>query len=819
MIPKPVVLIGLGGFGTKVLRMYKQLLIDTFGGEQEIPPIVKILAIDIQDQRTEASATEAALASSQFLHLEGINPRDFFDDSSAYPGLQQWMDPRVSDIGVLIDGAKQIRMLGRFALHMRIAEVVGKLETALFNVGTLDAHARTRRLDSYKGTRGAAVSVYVISSLCGGTGSGMLLDVLTLCNRLAEKQKLEAYVDGVFVLPEVLDRSLRSELGANTFATLAELDGWMSGKVLPWPIELPGHVVESWGGKPLRTCYLVELANNRGKTLESTDDAGLMIAQALLHQSVSPLAGSYQDAMDDIVSLVNERVQDERAMYSSLGYAALVVDPSRLVRSLSAHRVVAVIDAYLATPAQFARVAADTPLARINWLVSPTLIALQQKLSSAIDPIFFQLKAGNVKSAPPHKWAQRIASVGGNRLSSIREHMLEKLPKAVASMAAEFKHDLSVQVAHRMSRAEGGIPEARELCRVVRESLIVALRQADKTVQFQRLDERLKGVQADRYRYEGQLAMAARWWVWRRRAADLADFLIGKWNEEIQITYQQELWRAWREAVEAALQVCDAVVEDLGLIEARLVDVLTEVRRVAAEYQPGPNTCHPPGYGTTALDVVDADFFDQLYKSCGLASSLAEIQDWLNHYLARDSLGLWAVALQQSVEQLRDSALAAQEVRFAAIGGMNVVAAVTAKYVGNATAAQVEYEGVVESATPFLRHVDTPRHNWRPRHVMVCGGGGVTGGNTTPLRTVGTVSDMRREITRWEDNQLELVVQRSVHGVPFSYLTRLGEYAAAFNHRQAVVSYPLVSDSRFAPIVAERGRRAVRSHVDVETQT
>ena len=805
MIPKPVVLIGLGGFGTKVLRMYKQLLINAFGGEAEIPPIIRLLAIDIQDQRADASSTEAPLAkNSQFLQLEGINPREFFADASAYPSLQQWMDPRVGDVGVLIDGAKQIRMLGRFALHMRIGEVVTKLETALFNVGTLDAHARTRRLDSYKGMRGAAVSVYVVTSLCGGTGSGMLLDVLTLCNRLAEKNKLQAYVDGIFVLPEVLDRSLRSELGANTFATLVELDGWMSGTTIPSPIELSGHTVESWDGKPLRTCYLVELANNRGKTLEGADDAGLMIAQAILHQSVSPLAGSYQDAMDDIVSLVDERVGDEPAMYSSLGFAALVVNPHRLVRSLAARRVVEVLDAYLAAPDSVAEPEGDAVLARFNWLVSPTALALQQELAKTIDPTLFHIAAGSLRNMPSQKWAQRIAAVGAKNLGSIRTQLVAELPKAVARMADEFKRDLSVQIAYRLSRAEGRIPDARALCRAVKQGLAAGLRQADGAAQLERLDKRLKTVQAERYRYEGQLAAATRWWLGRGRAADLANFLIWRWNEEIDATYQQELWRAWRDAVEAALLVCDAVVQEIGVVEARLVDVRTDARRVAEEYRPGPDTCHPTGYGTTALDVVDAPFFDRLFKSFGLADSRAELQDWLNHYLALDSLGLWAIAQRQSVEQLRDTALAAQQLRVAAVAGMNVIEAVAAKYPGNATAAEVEYEGVVEAATPFLRYVDTPRYNWRPRHLMVCGGGGVTGENTIPLRTAGAVSDMRRETMRWDENQLELAVQRSVHGVPFSYLTRLREYAAAFQHRQRIVRYPLVSDRRFEPIVAER---------------
>ena len=68
--------------------------------------------------------------------------------------------------------------------------------------------------------------IYIISSLCGGTGAGMFLDV---AHRVRQEVGSNADIVGIFLMPSTFESEIRSDLQrrriqANAYAALKELN-------------------------------------------------------------------------------------------------------------------------------------------------------------------------------------------------------------------------------------------------------------------------------------------------------------------------------------------------------------------------------------------------------------------------------------------------------------------------------------------------------------------------------------------------------------------------------------------------------------------
>ena len=114
-----------------------------------------------------------------------------------------------------------------------------------------------------------AVSVFIISGLAGGTGSGT---TLLLANYLKPLMPVRTAMLGAFLLPsivELADPLHIEEIYANGFAALKELDWWMmpeawrKAKTMPF-IKMPDGTEIKGDAPPFDWCYLFSRYNTQG---------------------------------------------------------------------------------------------------------------------------------------------------------------------------------------------------------------------------------------------------------------------------------------------------------------------------------------------------------------------------------------------------------------------------------------------------------------------------------------------------------------------------------------------------------------------------
>lgn len=112
-------------------------------------------------------------------------------------------------VGVMPHGASQVRALGRIGFFLNDLHIQDALAEAL-----------TRLDKGRSGATGERPTIVLVSSLAGGTGSGILFDVAIALRRLRPGIPIHACL----LLPEIFDSiSFRERIYGNAFATLWEI--------------------------------------------------------------------------------------------------------------------------------------------------------------------------------------------------------------------------------------------------------------------------------------------------------------------------------------------------------------------------------------------------------------------------------------------------------------------------------------------------------------------------------------------------------------------------------------------------------------------
>lgn len=315
---RPTLIIGLGGTGLTVTQKVRRRIRNFFRREDR--DIFQFLVFDTIGQAT--SSREERLTEREFRYLGGIDGDGLIRRLESFPRLEEWWPRKDFLPGYIRYGARSVRCIGRLALFHRINTVQGDLQEAVGRAISIMAGKLIERP-----TTVTAAKVYIISSLCGGTGSGMFIDVAYLARNALTDQGQEVSVTGILAMPEVffgLDRSpvQQSWWRANTYAALKELDHFMATRHY-YVQYSPLQVIEQTK-KPLDVCYLIGTTNERGQTLQDYEGIMEMIAEEIFTEIISPI-GEQQEAIFENIDSVNHVSRDKKpAAYSSFCIASLV---------------------------------------------------------------------------------------------------------------------------------------------------------------------------------------------------------------------------------------------------------------------------------------------------------------------------------------------------------------------------------------------------------------------------------------------------------------------------------------------------------------
>ncbi|MFW5629113.1 MAG: tubulin-like doman-containing protein [Candidatus Cloacimonadaceae bacterium] len=232
---KRTLLIGVGGSGKEVIMRFRRKLNEMYDGLGR-HPYIEYLWLDtdsrnksIRNVEWDKSFANAQLSSSQIIDasMDTNELQSFYDNFNQFSNYHHWFNyDALKGMGsqVLSQGASAMRPFGKLAfwkhsrkIEAKIADAVKRLKNPNFNINNLSS--------------ANDIDVYVIASLAGGTGSGMLIDTAVML------QKVDPNLNptGIFFLSDVFAHDSASPVGgnqeerdANCFATLQELDFYMT---------------------------------------------------------------------------------------------------------------------------------------------------------------------------------------------------------------------------------------------------------------------------------------------------------------------------------------------------------------------------------------------------------------------------------------------------------------------------------------------------------------------------------------------------------------------------------------------------------------
>jgi serine/threonine protein kinase len=219
---RPTLFLGVGGLACSVLKRLRQRLQRRFG-RLETASIMRLLLIDTDRaelRRARQGDSGEALNLEETL-IAPLHTADHYRDDSK--GILRWLDRRwLYGIprSLLTEG---VRPLGYLAFVDNAAEIMTNLKDALTQITSPEAKAATAAATGLA-MRDESPRVFLVSSITGGTGGGMLVGLAYAVRQALGEQYLSG--DGLcgVLLHATSPKPSEKDLSqANAYATLSEL--------------------------------------------------------------------------------------------------------------------------------------------------------------------------------------------------------------------------------------------------------------------------------------------------------------------------------------------------------------------------------------------------------------------------------------------------------------------------------------------------------------------------------------------------------------------------------------------------------------------
>ncbi len=218
----PALVIGLGEMGAIVLQRLRRTLRDRFGSTTL--PNLRFLLIDTDPDTIQAAGSQSTPLESTEVFLARMRKSSHYGKPREdMPNIATWLNPQLLFRIPRHPSTAGTRSFGRLALCDHYRAISQKIRSELESVMAPGNLAEADKLTEL-GMRSTWPRVYVVSSLVGGTGSGMFLD---LAYALRFQLKLLGFkqpeINGVLYVPNADRTTTKNAPMANTYAALTEL--------------------------------------------------------------------------------------------------------------------------------------------------------------------------------------------------------------------------------------------------------------------------------------------------------------------------------------------------------------------------------------------------------------------------------------------------------------------------------------------------------------------------------------------------------------------------------------------------------------------
>lgn len=217
--------VGIGGTGADILLKIKKCFIDSYG---EVPPMIGFMAIDT-DTGSESKSERNNKGEIIKLNQSELNictVRNAYGVYSQFPDSYSFIPSRNAHTLRNIQGlgAGQVRSNGKFIATYNtecISNCILKKINEINAVLPLNSNYSV-----IKGINNGTVNIF--SSIAGGTGSGMLIDILNIIQKTLQSQNLICSVYPWLLLPDVFKNMNQGpsmkNVYYNAYGVIRELD-------------------------------------------------------------------------------------------------------------------------------------------------------------------------------------------------------------------------------------------------------------------------------------------------------------------------------------------------------------------------------------------------------------------------------------------------------------------------------------------------------------------------------------------------------------------------------------------------------------------
>ena len=226
IVVRPMLIVGLGGTGGLVCQWAEHYIRELFG---HVPSFIRFLKLDT-DASDDGGPPEGIL--SDFINLfHYVDVGEVVRDNVSFPEFHphlDWMRGFREDATFADYGCQGIPRLGRLVFfELRETIIHEAVATRFSSLRTSTQQLVEEQPDQFILAADGAPVVHIASSVCGGTGAGMLIDMaynLRWWSR--ESFPKPAEIIGHLLLPDAfrVDPMLRPKLEATASATLDQIE-------------------------------------------------------------------------------------------------------------------------------------------------------------------------------------------------------------------------------------------------------------------------------------------------------------------------------------------------------------------------------------------------------------------------------------------------------------------------------------------------------------------------------------------------------------------------------------------------------------------
>ncbi len=358
----PTIIIGLGGTGKEVLLRIRRQFVEKYGSINDFP-IISYLYIDTDNAPSEESGIarerDYLINEIDFHPAEKIfnpvNPSDYIYRIQDVPHIKEWLSTtgEIAKLGTMNTGAGQIRPAARLAFFHNYDEIVSKLTAAKSRITDSRSINMVKELHKIKNVNTDKINVYVITSVSGGTGSGMLIDMGFLIRSIFRNQAVSTcYI----VLPKIYQSYGKERVFANGYAALKEFEYYN----LKNTFEVSWKKNEPHKFQPgvFDDTYIIDGENSKNLSLSDQNNRDIykMLADTIFQDfSNSDFANYKRGVRVNLVQYKQRLWPDDNSItdntysrkYSTLGQAMISIPVDRIIISCAYKLCEDIINYYL----------------------------------------------------------------------------------------------------------------------------------------------------------------------------------------------------------------------------------------------------------------------------------------------------------------------------------------------------------------------------------------------------------------------------------------------------------------------------------------